>query len=83
MQVLVSAAIEKVDEAIRCHERGVPADLSVSMLQTIRSELERMSLAQDPTSFRPGYGRFLLEWQDEHGLVKQLMEVEYQYERMK
>lgn len=83
VQVLIDAAIAMVDEAVAAHERGEPADLSVSMLRKVRTELERMAMAMSRQVFRPGFGRFLLEWPDEHGLVKRLMAVEYHYERMK
>ena len=83
VQVLIDAAIAMVDEAVAAHERGEPADLSVSMLLKVRTELERMAMAMSPKIFRLGFGRFFLEWPDEHGLVKRLMEAEYHYERMK
>ena len=40
-----------------------------------------MEGAMDKAVFRPSYGRFLLDWPDEHGLVKYLLGVSQDYER--
>jgi hypothetical protein len=77
------AAIDRVDLAIRNHEQNMPEDLSVPMLRTVREELFQMKAALSPSIFRPSYGRFVLDWPDEHGLVRQLSELGYQYERLK
>ncbi len=80
---LCSEALARVDEAIRCHHQGEPADLSIPLLQSVRRELQKMQQVLDPAVFSPSYGRFILDWPDEHGLVSFLLEVDYQYGRIK
>ena len=78
---LCDKAIQRVDLAIAKHEKGEPEDLSVPLLAIVRRELESMREARDMGKFCPGYGRFILDWPDEHGLVDFLLEVEYEYKR--
>jgi hypothetical protein len=80
---LCDAAITKVDDAIASHERGEPADLSIPMLQKVKTELVKMRENLKPSVFKPSYPRFVLDWPDEHGLVAYLSEVAYQYSRIK
>jgi hypothetical protein len=80
---LCRSAIERVDKAISQHEDGQPADLSLPLLTKVRDELEKMLEALSPSKYRPTYGRFILDWPDEHGLVGYLTEVGYQYGRLK
>ena len=83
VQNLCSAAIKRVDEAIANHQGGQPEDLSVPMLINIRAELVNMQGALAPGTFRPSFGRFILDWPDQHGLIQQLSNVAYEYERLK
>lgn len=76
-------AIDRVDLAIRNHEQKKAEDLSIPLLRKVREELVQMKAALSPSVFRPSYGRFVLDWPDEHGLVRQLSDVGYQYERLK
>ena len=76
-------ALERVDQAICNHEHNVPEDLSLPILNRIRNELLQMLEKLSPSQFRPTYGRFILDWPDEHGLIKTLSDVEYEYERIK
>ena len=77
------AAIDRVDLAILNHQQNKPEDLSISLLLKVREELIQMKNALSPSLFRPSYGRFVLDWPDEHGLVRDLSDVGYQYERLK
>jgi hypothetical protein len=79
---LCQSALERVDLAIRNHEQHIPDDLSIPMLNKIRQELLQMKVTVSSTSFCPSYSGFILDWPDEHGLVKQLSEVAYEYERL-
>lgn len=83
VQDLCSAAIKRVDEAIANHQRGQPEDLSVPMLINIRAELVNMQESLAPATFRPSFGRFILDWPDQHGLIQQLSNVAYEYGRLK
>ena len=80
---LCEAAILKVEAAINAHEKGEPADLSIPFLKNVRGELTKMSETLKPSNFKPSYPKFMMDWADEHGLVKYLSEVAYQYGRLK
>jgi hypothetical protein len=77
------AAISRIDSAIINHEQNKPEDLSVPLLRKVRVELLQMKDALSPSIFLPSYARFILDWPAEHGLVKQLSDVAYQYGRLK
>jgi hypothetical protein len=77
------AAIDRVDLAMLNHEKNKPEDLSLPLLGKVKEELIQMKTALSPAVFRPSYGRFVLDWPDEHGLVRLLSDVGYQYERLK
>lgn len=79
---LCEEAIQRVSSAIMDHEDNKPADLSVPLLREVKRELEMMLSKLNPNEFQPHFGRFILEWPDEHGLIAYLLDVEYQYERM-
>ena len=83
VQLLCQSVLERVDLAIRNHEKSIPDDLSIPMLTKIRQELLQMKAALTPSSFRPSYPRFLLDWPDEHGLIAQLSKIAYDYDRLK
>jgi hypothetical protein len=76
------AAIARIDLAILNHQQNKAEDLSIPMLRKVREELIQMKTVLSPSVFRPSYGRFILDWPDEHGLVRQLSDVGYQYERL-
>jgi hypothetical protein len=75
------SALKRVDSAIQNHKDGKPEDLSLPMLLRIRSDLWQMVAALSPAVFKPSYPRFILDWPDEHGLIRQLSEVAYEYDR--
>lgn len=77
------AAIDRVDLAILNHDQNRPEDLSIPLLGKVREELIQMNTALSPSVFRPSYGRFVLDWPDERGLVRLLSDVGHQYERLK
>lgn len=67
----VQEAARAVRAAIQQHERGDRhAPLSKRVLGQVLAELEEME--RSPT-FEPKYPRFVLDWPDETGLVKQLI----------
>jgi hypothetical protein len=57
---LCTKAIERVDRAIENHRKGVAEDLSVTMLERVRTELVRMNEVLSPTVFQPTFGAFHL-----------------------
>ena len=78
---LCSQAIERVDIAIEKHKKGEPADLNISMLLKVRNELVKMQSATDKSKYSPTYGRFILDWPDEYGLINYLLGVSYEYKK--
>ena len=76
---LCSRALARVEQAIRNHEAGAPEDLSISVLQKVAAELRRMAETLDRSKYQPGYGRALLDWPDDHGLVEYLLDVSQKY----
>ena len=79
---LCDQALERVDLAIERHRNGQPEDLNIQVLQQIREEIEQMKAALDKSRFQPGYGRFILDWPDDHGLVEFLLNVAHRYSRV-
>jgi hypothetical protein len=80
---LCADAIKRVDQAIDNHSQGKAEDLSIPMLNRIQQELKQMEISLSPPKFKPTYGRFILDWPDEHGLIKMLSEVACEYGRLK
>ena len=80
---LCAGAITRIDEAIEDHKQGKPADLSELMLVKVRAELEKMQSILKPSQYKPSYPRYVLDWEDKHGLVNYLIEVSYQYSMLK
>jgi len=83
VNLLCEQAIARVEKAVLNHKNREPEDLSLAMLENIRVELIKMKMAMSPSRFQPTYGRFIIDWPDEHGLVKKLSELNYQYGRLK
>lgn len=79
---LCETAITRIDAAILNVDRGTGLPLPV--LQKVRREVVSMRDVLDPKVFAPGYGRALLDWEDErNGLVDFLIEVKYHYDRLR
>ena len=74
--------LRRVDLAIDNHRQGISDDLSIPLLMNVRRELIQMRPMLSPEAFTPGYGRFVLDWPDDHGLVGELLEVAYEYKRL-
>ena len=74
--------MERVRGAIANHEAGRGEDLSLPLLRNIRDELVRLSSELAPARFQPSYPRFILDWPDDHGLIKQLSELAYHYSKL-
>jgi hypothetical protein len=73
--------IKRVDDAIRRHESGHKEDLSIPMLLTVRDEILKMLSILSPAIYKPTYPRFILDWPDETGLIRILVDLAYDYER--
>lgn len=77
-------ALDAVEAAIKAHSVGADdAPLSVTMLTRVRSELEKMREQMSSRDYSPTYPRFVMDWPDESGLVKLLIDVAYEYGRSK
>lgn len=79
----LSEAMDRVKRAIASHERGEKAPLSLALLRKVQTEVELMERHLDPKAFKPSYPRFVLDWPDEAGLVKLLVDVAYAFEKIK
>jgi hypothetical protein len=82
-EFLLRDALQKVIEAISRHERNETAPLSIQALMQVRKELEEMIKVMDPKGYMPGYPRFILDWPDEDGLIEELVDVAYQYGKIR
>lgn len=80
---LCEDAIKRIDDALEKHSKGEPADLSIPMLNRVKSEVEEMKESLNPSLFKPTYPRFVSDWPDDHGLVGLLTDLAYQYGRIK
>jgi hypothetical protein len=80
---MIEEAIDAVEKSIVAHKSGVQAPLSLTMLLRVRAELENMRKHLSPKSYAPSYQRFVMDWPDETGLVKKLMSVAYEYNKVK
>ena len=72
-------ARRRVQVAVENHQAGRPEDLNIEILENVRADLSQMSKILDKNHFRPSYGRYLLDWPDEHGLVEYLLGVAQDY----
>lgn len=79
----IDEAIVVVEKSIAAHKAGIQAPLSLTMLVRVQGELEKMRTYLSPTGYVPTYPRFVMDWPDDTGLVKQLMNVAYEYNRVK
>ena len=80
---LCDLAVEHIDDAIAKHSNGQPADLSIPLLNTVRLQVQEMRQSLDPLVFEPTYGRFVIDWPDDLGLVRELTDLAYKYGRLK
>jgi len=76
------AAIKRLTFAKENHEKKLPEDLSIEMIDRILFEVQTMTETLSPQVFRPTFGKFILDWPDEHGLISLLSELSYRYERL-
>lgn len=82
LELLLNEALRKVDDATRRHERNEAAPLSIQALNQVKKELKEMISIMDPKIYMPGYPRFILDWPDEEGLIDELINLSYQYEKI-
>ena len=82
-EFLLNNALKKVVDAINRHERDEAAPLSIQVLLQVKKELEEMIRVMDPKNYMPGYPRFILDWPDEDGLIDELVNLAYQYGKIR
>jgi len=82
-ELLLSDAFKKVVDAIIRHERNEVAPLSIQVLIQVKKELEEMIRVMDPKVYMPGYPRFILDWPDDDGLIDELINLAYQYGKIR
>ncbi|UQY42791.1 hypothetical protein [Mixta hanseatica] len=83
LELSLSSALKKVIDAIGRHERNEAAPLSIQLLVQVKKELEEMIKVMNPNIYMPGYPRFILDWPDADGLIEELINVSYQYEKIR
>ncbi|MFG1175842.1 hypothetical protein AAFN90_20080 [Erwiniaceae bacterium CAU 1747] len=82
-KLLLNDALKKVADAISQHENNAAAPLSIQVLIQVKKELEEMIRVMDPNIYKPGYPRFILDWPDEDGLIDELVNLAYQYGKIR
>ena len=82
-EFLLNDALKKVADAISRHERNEAGPLSTQVLLQVKKELEEMIRVMDPKIYMPAYPRFILDWPDEDGLIDELVNLAYQYEKIR
>jgi len=80
---LINIAIKKIIDAIDRHERNEIAPLSIKLLLQTKKELEVMIQEMNPDFYMPQYPRFILDWPDDEGLIEELINIAYQYGKIK
>ncbi|MFP1723840.1 hypothetical protein ACLEEB_13280 [Lonsdalea quercina] len=83
LKLLLSCVLKKVVDAIGKHERNEVAPLSIQLLVKIKKELEEMLRVMNPNVYMPGYSRYILDWPDDDGLIEELINVSYQYGKIR
>ena len=62
VKALCLRSLKEIDEAIKKHELGYEADLSVPVLNKVKGEVEKMLASLDPQEYLPSYARFILDF---------------------
>ena len=82
-ELLVNNTLKRVVDSIKKHENRIVAPLSIQLLTQVKKELEQMIIIMNPRVFMPNYPRFILDWPDEDGLIEELINIAYQYKKIK
>ena len=82
-ELLVNNALKRVVDSIKKHEKRSIAPLSIQLFNQVKNELEQMIRIMNPRVFMPNYPRFILDWPDEDGLIEELINIAYQYKKIK
>ena len=82
-EILLKGSLDKVNYAIWLHENGQTGPLSVHVLAQVKRELEEMIKVMNPKNYTPTYPRYILDWPDEDGLKKELIDVAYLYQKIR
>ncbi|WP_313104824.1 hypothetical protein [Pseudescherichia vulneris] len=83
LKMLISIAIEKIINAIERHELNEIAPLSIELFLQTKKELEVMIQEMNPDFYMPQYPRFILDWPDDEGFIEELINIAYQYGKIK
>ena len=83
LKILISIAIKKIIERHERHERHEIAPLSIELLLQIKKELEVMIQEMNPDFYMPQYPRSILDWPDDEGFIEELINIAYQYGKIK
>lgn len=82
--VKIDDALSAVRKFITAHQQGNKnAPLSLVILTRVQGELESMKRDVPLFNYTPTYPRFVMDWPDDTGLVKQLIDVAYDYKKLK
>lgn len=81
MDIRISGAIDRIDEAIDAHSAGTLAPLSLKILVQLRAELQKMLGAVQSRDYTPTYPRFLLDWPGDEEFVQEMIKLAYDFKR--
>jgi hypothetical protein len=74
-------ALNIIDQAIEKHKRGEPEDLNISILLKVKQEILIMGQVLDSSKFVPIYGRFIIDYPGDNGLIDYLAGVSHEYKK--
>lgn len=77
----IEAAIECINDALAAHQKGHNAPFSPKLLAQIQHELQAMRSTLQSRNFAPVYPRFLLDWPGDEQLVRELIQLAYDYKK--
>jgi hypothetical protein len=77
----IDALMKCIGDAITAHEQGIGAPLSPKLLMQVQQELQHMHKTLVLRNFTPAYPRFLLDWPGDERLVRELVQLAYDYKK--
>ena len=78
---LCGQAISQLDKAISNRDKSNSEEISLDVLLSIKKEIVKMQNVLDSSKYMPTYGRFLVDYPDESGLVDFLLRVSQEYKK--
>lgn len=80
---LINEAIFGIDTEINAHKNGTGKDGTLSQLEIIRSEIEKMMSVMNPEAFVPYYPRVIVDsWDFNSKLGEKLIGLVHEYKKL-